>query len=128
MISTTNYIFDFIQLYSLPQAVAKDVLLTREDCDDFYIGFYGRNRHITDDLLDYREYKIEESKITLDIFLDMCYTKGMKSTFEKVFFQSFTSLEVSIISDAVAEGKVTLEKLFNEFQKNPNVNILKNVI
>jgi hypothetical protein len=127
-INTMDYVSNFIQSHSLPQVVAEGVLRTEEDCKDFYIGFYGRNRYVVDDLLDYREHRIETSEIILDTFLEMCYTIGMRETFEQVFFQSFSKMEIAKVAEAIVKGKVTLESLFTDFQKNPNKNILKNVI
>lgn len=127
-ITTFDSVSHFIHSYSLPKGVAEGVLRTMEDCEDFYIGFYGKNHYVADDLLDYRENKLEKANITLDIYLEMCYTKGMKETFENVFLQSFTDLEIRRVAIAIAKKKTSLEQLFAGFQKNPNKNILKNIV
>lgn len=125
---TVDFVSNFIEEHALPMGVAKGVLHTEQDCENFYIGFYGRNQYVVDDLLDYRENRIENSNIDIDTFLDMCYNKGMEEAFAKTFFQHFVAVEIEKVSDAITKGKITLEQLFVDFQKNPNKNIMKNII
>lgn len=128
MVTTfNNDIQGFIKSLDLPQE-SKVLFQTFGDCHSFYINHYGRNNCITDDLLDYRERKIEESKITLDMFVDMCYTKGVAFSFERTFFQKFDSQSVELITNSLLNEKTTLETIYSGFKKNPNKNILKYVL
>lgn len=126
--NTLNKVGNFIESLELPKSIAEPLLKTVEDCQQFYSDFYNRNRHVADDLLDYREYKITKSEITLDIFLNQCYTLGMQQAFELTFLQSFSLKDIKIVNDAIADRKVTLASLYGNFKKNPNKNVLKNVL
>lgn len=119
---------DFIKSLSLPKKEAKGVLQNFDDCKEFYIGHYGRNKHVVDDILDFREKKIEESEITLDTFCDMCYHNGVEDSFLKTFYQSITSFEAQLIDNAIESGSVSLEDIYEGFTKNPNKNILRYVL
>lgn len=125
--NTLNKVGNFIESLELPKSIAESLLKTVEDCQHFYSDFYNRNRHVTDDLLDYREYKIENSKITLDLFLKGCYT-NISQTFEDTFLQTFSLQDINNIQKAIADGRITLEYLYKDFKNNPNKNILKNVL
>lgn len=130
MVTTTvsEKVENFIQSLGLPEVIAKGVLRSVEDCQNFYIGFYGRNRYVTDDLLDYRENKIASSNISLHVYLGMCEEIGLLNAFEETFLQSFTEDDIQLVTNAVVEGKITLEEIYLDFKKNPNKNILKNVL
>lgn len=119
------------QLESLK--VPSDFYVLFEDDSDYHLflkDFYLKNKYLLDDLLDFREYKINKSKITFDSFKEMCYNSmvGVRKAFEKTFLQSFTDSEIEIISEAIVSGRVSLKQLFSDFQKNPEKNILKNVL
>lgn len=121
------YVQEFIQSLQLPQAVAEGCLFSERCCKSFYVGFYGNNRYIVDDLLDYREDKIKNSQITLDLFLEMCYTVNMLEVFTKTFYQSFTIADMDIIGQAISSGRASLETIYTDFENNPNKNILRNL-
>lgn len=127
-----DYINHFIESVGIKaekeKSLARILLKSAEDCQDFYIGFFGRNKYVIDDMLDYREVRIKISGLTLDTFLWFCDYKVDKALFEKVFLQSFTDEDISIIKNAVETGKITLDEIYNNFKKNPNENILKNVL
>lgn len=125
---SANSVEKFIQSLALPQKIAEGVFFCEDDCKTFYNDFYGKNHNVVDDLLDYREDRINKSNITVDIFLELCYNKDMLDVFTKTFYQSFTLADMVIINKAVAFGRTTLEEIFLDFQKNPNKNILKNVL
>jgi hypothetical protein len=108
--------------------MARVLLKTEGCCKEFYIGFLNRNRYVTDDFLDYREEKLETLKFTLDEFLDMCYNINMLEAMENCFLQPISLLDLSLIDKAIEEGRTSLEVIYSEFQKNPNKNILKNVL
>lgn len=123
----SSKIENFIESLNLPNE-AVVLFETVECCQAFFESFYMRNRYLVDDVLDFREYKIQMSKKTLDLFIEECYNKGMKQAFEKTFYQPFTTDSINIVEKAIADGKISLEQLFKDFRKNPNKNILKNVI
>lgn len=114
---------------ALRQRELFDVLFKSvEDCNDFYIGYFGRNRHMIDDLLDYREYKLSIAKITLDKFITLCDNKVNREIFELTFLQKFYDEDISLIEKAISQGKISLHDIFNGFKNNPNKNILKYVL
>ncbi|GIN25492.1 hypothetical protein NSQ93_22325 [Bacillus sp. FSL W8-0445] len=117
----------FIQSLSLP-SIAKGILKSEDDCDLFFKKFYKRNRSKLDDLLDFKEYKISNSQMTLDRFLDNCRTYGIHKIFEETFMQSFSPEDIEIINKALDGGRVTLEKIYINFVSNPHKNIMKNVL
>lgn len=120
---------NFVESLNLPKD-AVVLLETVEDCQNFFENFYMRNRYLVDDLLDFREYKIEKSEINLDTFVEKCYNNevGMKKAFESTFYQTFTDEHIQLVVNAIDSGKTSLEQLFKDFLRNPNKNILKNVI
>ena len=118
----------FIKSLALPQYIASVLFDTWEDCKLFFDKFYQTNRHGVDDLLDFREHKINASTWTSQSFLDSCESNGMKVTFEKVFLQSFTDQDIAQIEKAMLDKQLTLESLFSQFKANSNTNILKYVL
>jgi hypothetical protein len=123
-----NYVSNFILSMSLPESIATGVLQTIEDCDYYYIEHHGKNRFPADDLLDFREYKIEKENISLNQFLDLCEQDGIANAFPRVFLQSFSLVDMAMVNDALNQGRTSLEELFADFKKNPNKNIMKNVL
>lgn len=128
VINALGTVEDFIKSLGLPKALAEGVLHNYEECKKFYISNYGRNKYAVDDLLDFREEQIEKSEITLDIFCGMCYHNGVKDSFLKTFYQPITSFEAQLIDDAIENGSVSLEEIYEGFKKNPNKNILRYVL
>ncbi|AYP68368.1 hypothetical protein PQE75_gp111 [Bacillus phage vB_BcoS-136] len=122
-----EYVRSFINSLNLPE-IANILFFKEECCNDFYIGYFGKNTYVIDDLLDYRESKLETMKISLDEFVELCYNKGERYAFERTFLQVFSESDIELIEKAIAKGKVTLRFLFEDFQKNVNKNILKNVL
>lgn len=128
---TTNIINDgvqrFIDKLSLPN-LASVLLKTIGDCQLFYQEYFRKNTNVIDDLLDYREYKLSISDITLEKYLEMCQDLGVKLAFENTFLQPITLQESMLIEKAISNGKVTLEYIYNLFQININKNIMKYVL
>ena len=116
----------FIQLYDLPE-MAYDVLKAEEDCIEFQNCFMGKNRNAFDDLLDYREHKIDRLNISLVEFIAMC-DNNIKDAFEKTFMQSFSNDDLDIVVGAVFEGKITLTTIYTNFRRNINRNIMRYVL
>lgn len=127
-LETTGTVSDFIKAFNLPVDIASVLFENYEDCNLFFTKFYIKNKFAIDDLLDFREYKIDNNYKTLPTFLNECSTKGLKQTFEKTFFQSFTLEDINIISQALLDDKTTLEQIYNNFQKNPDKNIMRYVL
>lgn len=118
----------FIKSLDLPTKIARGVLRTSEDCNAFYISYYGRSKYAIDDLLNYRETRIAESNMTLDLFIKMFHEKGIKESFECTFYQSFEDFEIDIIVNVLRSGDASLESIYNGFKASPNKNILHNVL
>ena len=118
----------FITSLGLSQYIANVLFHTMEDCKLFFDKYYQKNRYEIDDLLDFREHKIETSTWTSLTFVKSCESDGMRPTFEKVFFQSFTDQDIVQVNKAISDNKITLETLFSQFKANPNTNILKYVL
>lgn len=106
----------------LANVLLKDV----SDVKNFVSMFYKTNKYEIDDLLDYREYKIKQSEITLDAFIQQC-DDNMKIAFENNFQQNFTDSDIEMIKERIHSGNVSLVTLFENFYKNINVNILKHI-
>lgn len=126
-----SYVSNFIQslkLQKMNKALAEVLLKSKEDCDNFYIGFLGRNPYTVDDFLDYREHKLSISDMTLDKFIDMCDTKASREVFESTFLQHINLSSIELIDRAISEGRASLEGIYNNFIANPNENILKYVL
>ncbi|QOV08373.1 hypothetical protein Kirov_174 [Bacillus phage Kirov] len=122
-----NSIEGFIKSLDLPQE-STVLFQTIGDCHSFYITNYGRNACVADDILDYRETKLEESDITLELFVDMCSTKGIKTAFQNTFLQVFDEEDVGVINWSLLSGRATLESIYSQFKMNPNKNILSYVL
>jgi hypothetical protein len=127
-VTTSGRVENFIESLNLPLKEAMVLLECEEDCQKFFTDFYNRNKHVIDDLLDYREYKVEKSQKTLDLFLKECYTSNMRQVFQKTFYQSFSDSDMDLIGQAILDGRTSLEELYSGFKKNPDKNILKNVL
>lgn len=130
--TNTTQEFEIINnLLSLPQNTANglsEILLKeKKDFHIFYIEFFGKNRHLSDDLFDFREYKINKNKLSLSIFMSNCLY-GLKQTFIETFLQKFSDDDIQQISSAIEEGRVTLEYIFNSFYENINLNIMRYVL
>ena len=118
----------FIKSLGLSQYITNVLFHTMEDCKLFFDKFYQNNRYEIDDLLDFREYKVESSTWTSPIFVKSCKSDGMRQTFEKAFFQSFTDQDIVRVEKAMLNEKITLESLFSQFKANPNTNIMKYIL
>ncbi|MFS0905700.1 hypothetical protein AB3N02_21890 [Priestia aryabhattai] len=129
MVTDTTFRLDhFINTLGLPRGLADGLLVTEQDCNEFYIGFYKRNRYVADDLLDYREHKIYSSDMTLQKFIDLCHTSQIKDVFEMTFLQVFTDIDMIMINEAIKSRQVTLKALYESSRKNPFENILKYIL
>lgn len=122
-----NSVEGFIKSLDLPQE-STILFRTIGDCHSFYITNYGRNTCVADDILDYRESKLESSNITLEMFVSMCSTKGIKTAFQETFLQFFDGEDVALIYESLSSGKTTLESIYSQFKMNPNKNILSYVL
>lgn len=131
-LSEIDYINNFVNSIGVSSSkereLAQVLFKTVECCENFYIGFLHRNCYIIDDLLDYREYKLSIVNISVDKFIMLCDNKVNRETFESIFLQKLSSDDVSLIEGAISQGRTSLEIIFNNFQKNPNKNILKYVL
>lgn len=126
--NTISKVSTFIQELGLPEGITRGLLVTVDDCNEFYINFYGKGDCTLDDLLDYKEYRINISEFTLDSFLTSCYNIGRLETFELAFFQSFTEMDMVLVDEAIDSGRMTLEGFFMKSRKNPSKNVLKYVL
>jgi hypothetical protein len=126
--STFGRVDSFIESLKLPVAIATVLFESDEDCHLFFSNYYMRNISVTEDLEDFRDYKIKKSKKTLDLFVKECYTINMRQAFESTFYRPFEDWKIDLVSEAILNGKTSLDKLFTDFQKNPDKNILKNVL
>lgn len=115
---------DFIQSLSLPK-VASSILKSTRDCELFAQLYWMKNERPIDDLLDFREYKIESENIAFSVFLEKCVSQGLKGAFEDVFLQAFTTGEIKLIHQSITNNKTSLEELYTLFCKNPNINIVR---
>jgi len=105
------------------------LIKNKEDLKLFLKQFHLRNNHAIDDLLDFREYKIKKSNKSIEEFLKECYeTDNDQSVFEQTFYQYFTIGDMELINMSLAEGRTSLESIFNAFKENINKNILKNIL
>ena len=107
---------------------AKVLLRTQDDCKEFYIKYLGNNHYIIDDLLDYRKSKIDISDMSFDKFTEMCDNIGMKKAFEKAFLYYFSTQAIELIEYMILAGKTSLEEIYSLFVRNPDENVIKNVL
>lgn len=118
---------EFVEAHNLPED-SRVLFQTFGDCHSFYITHLGRNKNVSDDLLDYREEKINQSNVSFDKFRKMCYTYGIRHAFETVFLQAFDVEQIEFLASKLYNEEISLETIYNGFQKNPNKNILKYVL
>lgn len=127
----SDYISNFIESLNMRgdvRRLAEVLLKSEDDCKDFYINYFGRNRYIIFDLLDYRESKIDISDMSFDKFVDMCDNIGIKEAFEQNFLQHFDSHDVGFIESMIKKGRTSLRRIYDSFIENPNHSILKNIL
>lgn len=122
-----NSVEGFIKSLDLPQE-STVLFQTIGDCHSFYITNYGRNACVMDDILDYRENKLESSHITVEMFVEMCSTDGIQTAFQNTFLQVIYNNDVDVIELALSSGATTLESIYSQFKMNPNKNILNYVL
>ena len=108
----------------LAQVLIKD----ERDVKDFYIGYLGNNAYIIDDLLDYRESKISILNMSFNKFSNMCDDLGIKDAFEQTFSFYFNSQSIKLVKMMIELERTSLEDIYYQFVKNPNENILKNIL
>ncbi|SDX94062.1 hypothetical protein [Thermoactinomyces sp. DSM 45892] len=109
-------------------SIALLLLKTSGEREYFYRNYYGTNMHAIEDLMDYREYRISSSSITLEEFLKLCNNKGISIAFEATFLLQFEVTDISLIKQSLNNGKITLECIFENFKKNKNFSILKYIL
>jgi hypothetical protein len=120
---------DSLELNDECKRLAEVLFDSEECCKEYYIGFRNRNRYAIDDLLDYREEKLKSCQKGIDELREMCYnTIMMQEALQNTFLQTITLGETRMVEKAIADGRTSLEVIYSEFQKNPNKNILKNVL
>lgn len=127
----SNYIDNFIESLGVSGDVKElaEVLFKEEnDCNDFYIGYYGKNRYVIFDLLDYRKSKLPIHHMSVDSFVELCNNKGVKEAFENTFLQHFDNYIIELIDEMIGKELTSLEYIYNSFMENPNENILKYVL
>lgn len=107
---------------------AKVLLRTQDDCKEFYIKCLGNNYYIIDDLLDYRKSKIDMSDMSFDKFTEMCDNIGMKKAFEKMFLYHFSTQAIELVESMILVGKTSLEEIYSLFVRNPDENVIKNIL
>jgi hypothetical protein len=131
-LATNETVERFIISIKLPYDLAKAILKDEQDCRLFYDDYYNKQKgcRLTDALLDFREDKIKNSGITLETFLSRCHLgEGLtKAVFEETFFETLSDDDVGKLTDAIYGFEITLEELFNNFQKSPNRKICSYVI
>lgn len=126
-----EYIDNFIESLNIKgevRSLAEALLKSERDCNDFYIGYFGKNSYVIFDLLDYRDAKVSMSDITFDKFYDMCNNKGIKEAFENTFFQDFSESDIKMIESEIKRGDVSLESIYNSFIDNPSMSIMKIIL
>lgn len=123
----TNEAESFIESLMLPP-VAKYILRSNEDCKVFFEKYFGTNSNPIDDLIDYREDKIEEGIIDLDTFLEQVKENGIKEVFENVFLQEFTTYDIELIESQISKGVTSLEIIYNQFTSSPSLNIMRHIL
>ncbi len=123
-----NKFVDSLELNDELKCFAKVLLRTQDDCKEFYIKYLGNNHYIIDDLLDYRKSKIDISDMSFDKFTEMCDNIGMKKAFEKAFLYYFSTQAIELIEYMILAGKTSLEEIYSLFVRNPDENVIKNVL
>lgn len=126
-----NYVERFIGSLNLnisSRNLATVLLTCKEDCDNFFANHWGKNDLVFDDLLDYRESKIEMADMSFDIFEETCNNKGIKKGFETTFLNYLSPHDVKFIESKIASKRITLNEIYTRFIKNPNQSVLKNML
>lgn len=112
----------FIKLLNLnngAEKFARVLIKTNQDCKEFYEKFLYKNKLIINDLYDFRNSKINISSVTLDKFLSMCHTIGIKEAFETTFLYHFSVHIIELVENMISEGKTSLEEIYMSFIENP---------
>ena len=123
----TNEADSFIDSLMLPP-VARCILRSNEDCTVFSEKYFGTNPNPIDDLLDYREDKIEKGIIDLNTFLEQVRENGIEATFESVFLQEFTTYDIEMIESQISKGVTSLEIIYRNFKSRPTQNIMRQIL
>lgn len=106
--------------------IAIDTLFSsHDDVITFVKRFYLRNHFLIDDILDFREHKIANQKVTFDKFADLYYNEGAKQAFEQVFYFKIEDEDVKMFELYIRNDKNKLLTIFNHLQENVNLNPIK---
>ena len=114
----------YVDANNLP-SFALDILRNTEDCREFHENFYDSETEGSDDLMKYKQYRIENHFMTQFEFIRLFHEKGTLESFENAFLQSFSHDDVEHINGYLNAGKITLEEVYSKFNKNPHRNILR---
>jgi hypothetical protein len=127
-VSFVDKFIDSLELKGELKGFAKVLLRTQDDCIEFYIKHFGNNHYIINDLLDYRKSKIDMSNLSFDKFAEMCNNIGMKEAFENVFLYHFSTQAIKLVEFMILTDKTSLEEIYSSFVRNPDENVMKNVL
>lgn len=106
--------------------IAIDALFSsHDDVITFVKKFYLRNHFFIDDILDFREHKIANQKVTFDKFVDLYYNGGAKQAFEQVFYFKIEDEDAKMFELYIRNDKNKLLTIFNHLQENVNLNPIK---
>lgn len=106
--------------------IAIDALFSsHDDVITFVKQFYLRNHFFIDDILDFREYKIANQKVTFDNFVDLYYNEGARKTFEQMFYFKIEDEDAKMFELYIMNDKNKLLTIFNHLQENVNLNPIK---
>lgn len=106
--------------------IAIDALFSsHDDVITFVKKFYLRNHFFIDDILDFREYKIANQKVTFDNFVDLYYNDGVRKTFEQMFYFKIEDDDAKMFELYIMNDKNKLLTIFNHLQENVNLNPIK---
>ncbi|BAB06067.1 hypothetical protein P4637_19530 [Halalkalibacterium halodurans] len=124
--TNTMFVKNFINSLKLPK-IANDLLQSKADCMDFFKNYYRKNHHVIFDLLDYKEMKLNASKITLEDFKNH-FNQSPREALTETFKQEFGKEEVGLIEERLKDGAITLDSIYSEFMVNSNQNVMKMVL
>lgn len=117
----------FVNLFPKQMVLATLLFKNEGDVKTFVEMFHKSNKYEIDDLLDFRNYKIDKSSIPLSEFLQKCEL-DLKSAFEETFIQSFDELFIELVKSLVNDEVITLAYIFEEFHKDIDICVKKRIM
>lgn len=115
----------YLSELGIPLELGRILIKSKEDFEVFVNNFYQKNRFVTDDLLDFREFILNNRELSCHDFITLCDNTGIFNGFTEMFLQYFTHNDIVFIIKALKNRRTTMQEIYFNFTNNKNENVLR---